>query len=182
MYAVRISITTKNLMFAGWPECRVVIPLHSISSVEKTNSLMIIPNALLLKVESGEEYFFGSFMERELCYSLLTSMVEVSKGLQEFAVPEEDLKLRKERSDDTLSKTICEIDALSAELSKDNVENESAKNNVDDDISSDGHDNQITEYERIFKQDGVVHMHTQDIPVKSKHVFTHFWRKGSGFR
>lgn len=184
----RISVTTKNLTFSGWPECRVNIPLHYIASIDKTNTVMIIPNALLIKVMSGEEYFFGSFMERELCYNLLSSMVEVSKGLQEINGPEYSrngqLSVGEniEQNDIALMSTISDIDQLSGELG---VEDRRFNDNGDDEAdvcSSDDDGVHPTNYEKIFSSDGIVHMHTEDLPVKSRHVWKYFWQNASGYR
>lgn len=180
-------MTTKNLMFAGWPECRVIIPLHNISAVEKTNSLMIIPNALLITVNTGEEFFFGSFMERELCYTLLNSMVEVSKGLQEIAGPSEadTVHMQQVQVDSAMCKTISEIDTLAAELSKDQSQisvTESKDDEAEEEISSAGEEHHTNDFESILNSDGVVLMHTQELPVKSKYIWKHFWRKAEGYR
>ena len=184
---LRISVTTKNLMFSGWPECRVIIPLHKISAVEKTNSLVIIPNALLITVNNGEEYFFGCFMERELCYTLLNSMVEVSKGLQEIAAPEETdtVHMQQVQVDSAMCKTITEIDTLAAELSKERGQisvSESKDDEAEEELSSAGEEHHTNDFESIFKSDGVVFMHTQELPVKSKYIWKHFWRKAEGYR
>lgn len=76
-------ITNHYLTFSGWPEIKVVLQLKDISTVEKTNSLFFVPNALLITT-GDEEYFFSSFLDRDLCYSMLNSMVEIEKKLEEI--------------------------------------------------------------------------------------------------
>ena len=47
------------------------------------NTLYYIPNAILLKESTTqEEYFFGSFIDRDVCFKLLTSLAAVAKSLE----------------------------------------------------------------------------------------------------
>ena len=62
-------VTQFFLAYQGWPETRLLLTLASITSFEKMNTLYYIPNAILLK-DSQEEYFFGSFIDRDLCYKV----------------------------------------------------------------------------------------------------------------
>ena len=197
-----MSITTKNLQFSGWPECRVVIALDRIVSVEKTNYLMIIPNAILIKT-SQEEYFFGSFLERELCYTLLNSMVEVSKGLKEINGPTEfhgadddinpgeinemvSVEKKKKLTDAALTSTITDIDNLSIELSNHGT-NSITEGRYDGELleensSSDEDIDCGVDFEDILTANGVVYMHHEELAVKSKHLWKFFWQKGTGYR
>jgi hypothetical protein len=206
-------VTTKNLLFSGWPECRVTINLRDVASVDKTNSLMIIPNALLIKTVAGEEYFFGSFMEREQCYALLNSMVEVAKGLQEIKHPEGregksgagtgagtgvgagtgagagagtgagagaegSMEEKMKKNDLQMSNTLSDIKALSSELKSGN---RSPERSIEA-ISSDDDGDTATGFDKALLSDGIVHMHADTLPVKSKLVWKHFWQSGSGYR
>lgn len=81
--SIRLFITNRYLAFSGWPETRVLIELRNIENLEK-KQMFFIPNALTVKDTSGEEYFFGSFLDRDLCFRMLTSMVTISKSLGEL--------------------------------------------------------------------------------------------------
>lgn len=79
---LRLFITNRFLAFSGWPETRVILELQKIENVEK-KQVFFIPNALSVN-SNGEEYFFGSFLDRDLCYRMLTSMVMIAKSLNEI--------------------------------------------------------------------------------------------------
>jgi len=77
----RMFITQSFLAFGGWPDTRLLIPLQSIASIEKTNTMIYVPNALLITTIDKDEYFFGSFIDRDYCYNLLQSMSSVARHL-----------------------------------------------------------------------------------------------------
>ena len=79
----RMFLTQQYLAFSGWPEGRVLLSLQQIAGVERT-TVFFVPNALLVTTTVGEEYFFGSFLDRDQCYNLLTVMVKIAKGLVEM--------------------------------------------------------------------------------------------------
>lgn len=62
----------------------MLLPLAQVVKLEKTNTLMYIPNALQITMPEKEEYFFASFIDRDQCYNLLNSMMEVGKRLLEI--------------------------------------------------------------------------------------------------
>ena len=68
------------MAFSGWPETRTLLSLQQIANVEK-QSLFFVPNAILVTTNVGEDYFFGSFLDRDLCYSMLTAMILIAKSL-----------------------------------------------------------------------------------------------------
>lgn len=88
------------MAFSGWPETRVLLALQDVASIEKTNTLYYVPNAILVSTSSGssslekEDYFFGSFIDRDQCYNLLTSLVKVSKRLIDLHGPASVLENR----------------------------------------------------------------------------------------
>jgi hypothetical protein len=49
--------------------------------MEKCNTMVYIPNAISITVEEGEEYFFGSFIDRVQCFTLLTNLSEIAKRI-----------------------------------------------------------------------------------------------------
>ena len=62
----------------------MLLSLKDIVKVEKTNTLLYIPNAILVHSKTFGEFFFGSFIDRDVCYSLLTGMSQVLKRLGEI--------------------------------------------------------------------------------------------------
>lgn len=78
-------VTQNFIAFSGiWPEIRVLLHINQLISVEKKDSVIFIANAVLITTYEGIEYSFGSFVDRDHCYSLLHSMVEASKNLREI--------------------------------------------------------------------------------------------------
>ncbi|RYG69782.1 hypothetical protein EON64_01845, partial [archaeon] len=49
--------------FSGWKDMRVLLPMGRIDRIEKTNTLLYIPNALSICMQDKSEYFFGSFID-----------------------------------------------------------------------------------------------------------------------
>jgi hypothetical protein len=98
----RLFITQHYLAFSGWPDTRVLLSLACVKKVEKTNTLMYIPNAIsiICLIDNStwaaatneaaedpceEEFFFGSFIERELCFNLIRNLSEIEKRIVEIA-------------------------------------------------------------------------------------------------
>lgn len=79
----KMFITQNYIAFSGWPETRVLLAMELIESIEKQNTLMYIPNAISITTAT-EEYFFGSFIDRDPCYNLLTRLSAVKKKLVEI--------------------------------------------------------------------------------------------------
>jgi len=79
----KMLITQNYIAFSGWPETRVLLAMELIESIEKQNTLMYIPNAISITTAT-EEYFFGSFIDRDPCYNLLTRLSAVKKKLVEI--------------------------------------------------------------------------------------------------
>lgn len=88
MLHVRLFVTQHFAAFAGWDGTRVLLALLNIASIEKMNSLSIVPNAFQISMTSKDEYFFGSFLNRDMCHSLLTRMSEVDRHLYELHADE----------------------------------------------------------------------------------------------
>jgi hypothetical protein len=79
----RIFVTQHYIAFSSWLEMRVLIAMHKIKEIKKMNTITFIPNAIEIFVE-GESFFFGSFIERDQCYSLIYNMSEISKRISEL--------------------------------------------------------------------------------------------------
>ena len=80
-------VTQNYLCFQGWPEVKVVLEIKDIASVTRSNSVIFIANCVVLTTNDGVEYSFGSFTNRDLCYNLILSMVNVKKGVYQALKP-----------------------------------------------------------------------------------------------
>jgi hypothetical protein len=58
--------------------------MRRIESMTKSNTLMYIPNAITITHDKSD-YFFASFIDRDLCFNLLNNMMEVEKRICELA-------------------------------------------------------------------------------------------------
>lgn len=83
----RMFITKNHIAFSGWPELRVLIPLVQVEKLKKTNTVYIIPNAITINTMNGDRYFFGSFIDRDPCFEILSSMVNIAKSLVQVMGP-----------------------------------------------------------------------------------------------
>ena len=63
---------------------RVLLELKEIINIEKSNTLYYIPNAILVNSEAHGEFFFGSFIDRDVCFALLNNMSQIAKRLTEI--------------------------------------------------------------------------------------------------
>jgi hypothetical protein len=79
-------ITQHYLAFSGWPELRLLLSLKDLSGIEKSNTLYYIPNAIQVNSNTYGDFFFGSFVERDVCFGLLSSMSLVAKRLVEIKI------------------------------------------------------------------------------------------------
>ncbi|XP_053906192.1 GRAM domain-containing protein 2B-like isoform X12 [Cuculus canorus] len=61
-------------------DIKAVVPVASISSLKKTNTVLLVPNALSIRTAEGEKFLFVSLRQREATYQLLKS---VCKHLQD---------------------------------------------------------------------------------------------------
>lgn len=81
----RMFITQHFVAFAGWKDMRVLLPMRNVLRIEKTNTLLYIPNALTIILEDkGGEYFFGSFIDRDACVQMLKNLVEIERRIIEI--------------------------------------------------------------------------------------------------
>lgn len=63
---------------------RLLLALKDINRVEKCNTLYYIPNGILVNSETYGEFFFGSFIDRDVCFALLNNMSQIAKRLIEI--------------------------------------------------------------------------------------------------
>ncbi|XP_033376101.1 uncharacterized protein LOC107215409 isoform X3 [Parus major] len=64
----------------GPPSPSAVVPVDSVSAIKKTNTALLVPNAVSIRTAKGEKFLFVSLRQREATYQLLRS---VCKHLQD---------------------------------------------------------------------------------------------------
>ncbi|KAM6369473.1 GRAM domain-containing protein 2A-like [Pluvialis apricaria] len=82
-YHGRLYISSHHVCFHSsllLKDIKVVVPVASISALKKTNTALLVPNALSIRMASGEKFLFVSLRQREATYQLLKS---VCKHLQD---------------------------------------------------------------------------------------------------
>ena len=53
--------------------------MDAIDHIEKENTAVVIPNAIRVYMINGEEILFGSYIDRDPCYDLLSASIEAEK-------------------------------------------------------------------------------------------------------
>ncbi|XP_062816606.1 GRAM domain-containing protein 2A-like isoform X2 [Anolis carolinensis] len=61
-------------------EVKVIIPVPTITVLKKTNTALLVPNAICIRTTEGEKFLFSSLRSRESAYQLLRS---ICKHLQD---------------------------------------------------------------------------------------------------
>lgn len=82
-YHGRLYISSRHVCFHSsllLKDIKVVVPVASISALKKTNTALLVPNALSIRTAEGEKFLFVSLHQREATYQLLKS---VCKHLQD---------------------------------------------------------------------------------------------------
>ncbi|XP_067169081.1 GRAM domain-containing protein 2B-like isoform X2 [Apteryx mantelli] len=82
-YHGRLYISSSYICFHSCilrKDIKVVVPVPSISTLKKTNTALLVPNALSIRTAEGEKFLFVSLRRREATYQLLKS---VCKHLQD---------------------------------------------------------------------------------------------------
>ena len=92
----RLYLSAHHLSFAAWRGAGLRVALGLVSSVERTHTVFFVPNAILVRT-AAEDLFFGSFLDRDGCYAVLSELVEVNARLKDIldqpAAPERPLGL-----------------------------------------------------------------------------------------
>ncbi|KAM6041542.1 uncharacterized protein VSU04_014737 isoform 2-T2 [Chlamydotis macqueenii] len=76
-YHGRLYISSRHLCFHSsllLKDIKVVVPIASISALKKTNTVLLVPNALSIRTVTGEKFLFVSLRRREATYQLLKSL------------------------------------------------------------------------------------------------------------
>ncbi|XP_074020146.1 GRAM domain-containing protein 2A-like [Numenius arquata] len=82
-YRGRLYISSRHVCFHSsllLKDIKAVVPVASISALKKTNTALLVPNALSIRTAEGEKFLFMSLRRREATYQLLKS---VCKHLQD---------------------------------------------------------------------------------------------------
>ncbi|KAM9215406.1 uncharacterized protein RG961_011816 [Leptosomus discolor] len=76
-YHGRLYISSHHVCFHSsllLKDIKVVVPVASISALKKTNTVLLVPNALSIRTAEGEKFLFVSLRRREATYQLLKSV------------------------------------------------------------------------------------------------------------
>ncbi|XP_042651016.1 GRAM domain-containing protein 2A-like [Tyto alba] len=82
-YHGRLYISSRHICFHSsllLKDIKAVVPIVSILALKKTNTALLVPNALSIRTAEGEKFLFVSLRRREATYQLLKS---VCKHLQD---------------------------------------------------------------------------------------------------
>lgn len=183
----RLFITQHYLAFSGWPETRVLLCMIDIVSIEKTNTLGYIPNAITIKVEDKSEYFFGSLMDRDQCHSLIKNLIEVEKRITELH-GSEGVKINRQLEYGYQTKSFFNKTKIS-ELGEKN-ENQKAvdENSIDTAIVEAGDsDDLITEavefsFTPFLSNNTVVFLGEHQFSCSSSELWSKCWLQSSDYR
>ncbi|XP_014739811.1 PREDICTED: GRAM domain-containing protein 2-like [Sturnus vulgaris] len=81
-YHGRLYVSSRHICFHSnllLKDIKAVVPVASISALKKTNTALLVPNAVSIRTAKGEKFLFVSLRQREATYQLLRS---VCKHLQ----------------------------------------------------------------------------------------------------
>ncbi|XP_056368508.1 GRAM domain-containing protein 2A-like isoform X2 [Oenanthe melanoleuca] len=82
-YHGRLYVSSRHICFHSnllLKDIKAVVPVTSISALKKTNTALLVPNAVSIRTAKGEKFLFVSLRQREATYQLLRS---VCKHLQD---------------------------------------------------------------------------------------------------
>lgn len=82
-YHGRLYVSSRHICFHSnllLKDIKAVVPVASISALKKTNTALLVPNAVSIRTAKGEKFLFVSLRRREATYQLLRS---VCKHLQD---------------------------------------------------------------------------------------------------
>ncbi|XP_058714845.1 GRAM domain-containing protein 2B-like isoform X2 [Poecile atricapillus] len=82
-YHGRLYVSSRHICFHSnilLKDIKAVVPVASVSAIKKTNTALLVPNAVSIRTAKGEKFLFVSLRQREATYQLLRS---VCKHLQD---------------------------------------------------------------------------------------------------
>jgi hypothetical protein len=164
-------ITNHYVAFSGWPDTRVMVHLKDIKSIEKSNSLFFIPNALTIVLTDGEEYFFGSFLDRDLCHRTISSMVTIQKSLVELTRPESAVSAAVTDGAPTDTSTNSDV-KVSSEVPIKVI-----------DLQPELETAALPDYKALFKKHSdIMVILEEEVDVSAKDIWKCMWQKSTGYR
>ncbi|KAI6072191.1 GRAM domain-containing protein 2-like protein [Aix galericulata] len=86
-YHGRLYVSSGHVCFHAsllLKDIKAVVPVTSICALKKTNTALLVPNALSIRTAEGDKFLFVSLRQREATFQLLRSLC---KHLQVGAVP-----------------------------------------------------------------------------------------------
>ena len=83
-------LSQRYVCFRGWPDTshKKLIHMNDIAHVQKENTAVVIPNAIRLYLTAGPEILFGSFIDRDPCFDLLTASIAAEKHYSKIMAEE----------------------------------------------------------------------------------------------
>ncbi|PIC52263.1 hypothetical protein B9Z55_002440 [Caenorhabditis nigoni] len=90
----RMFISQFNVCFyaniIGW-ETTLVIPMKEIKLIKKMKAAFIFPNSIQFERDTGEKYFFASFINRDKSFQVLTTAQQKVVGEEGRAMTREEV-------------------------------------------------------------------------------------------
>jgi hypothetical protein len=151
----------------------VLIELQSIDSVEK-KQVFFIPNALSVN-SNGEEYFFGSFLDRDLCYRMLTSMVMIAKSLNEITGESSMSMPTEEGVDDVRSGDLLVADGVDDDDDDDDESDGDGRDGID------YHIDKLPNYLKLFETNSISCVYQTSTSLPASMVWRHCWQEKEHF-
>ncbi|KAM9265545.1 GRAM domain-containing protein 2B-like isoform 2-T2 [Morus bassanus] len=118
-YHGRLYISSHHVCFHSsllLKDIKVVVPVTSILAIKKTNTVLLVPNALSIHTTEGEKFLFVLLRRREATYQLLKSVCKhlQNKGWRPVASLSNEEILRKPltSSQSDLEQSTPETDSL----------------------------------------------------------------------
>ncbi|XP_063261028.1 GRAM domain-containing protein 2A-like isoform X2 [Prinia subflava] len=124
-YHGRLYVSSRHICFHSnllLKDIKAVVPVASISALKKTNTALLVPNAVSIRTARGEKFLFVSLRQREATYQLLRSVCkhlqESSQSLRDSVSNEETLRKSQVLSQSDLEQRTPEPNSLHKSLDK----------------------------------------------------------------
>ncbi|XP_016159935.1 PREDICTED: GRAM domain-containing protein 2-like isoform X2 [Ficedula albicollis] len=134
-YHGRLYVSSRHICFHSnllLKDIKAVVPVTSISALKKTNTALLVPNAVSIRTAKGEKFLFVSLRQREATYQLLRS---VCKHLQDSGQSPRDLLSNGEtprKSQSDLEESTPEPNSLHESLDEPNPRSSQAEDKDDE--------------------------------------------------
>ncbi|XP_017692459.1 PREDICTED: uncharacterized protein LOC108508287 isoform X2 [Lepidothrix coronata] len=114
-YHGRLYVSSRHVCFHSsllLKDIKAVVPVASISALKKTNTALLVPNALSIRTAQGEKFLFVSLRQREATYQLLRS---VCKQLQDSGQSPRDSVNNEKTLEKTLTSSQSDLEQSTPE-------------------------------------------------------------------